>query len=95
MEIKINGTPKEIADLALELQNRPMLNLECDSHELAKQTVKCFRTIETKQQDPKEVLGNELSERILIDRIKEILFEHEKELKERFSELLETLRNFV
>lgn len=24
MEIKINGTPKEIADLALELQNRLM-----------------------------------------------------------------------
>jgi len=30
MEIKINGTPKEIADLALELQNRQNKNIGHD-----------------------------------------------------------------
>lgn len=30
MEIKINGTPKEIAELALELQNRQNKNIEHD-----------------------------------------------------------------
>ncbi len=30
MEIKINGTPKEIADLALVLQNRQNKNIEHD-----------------------------------------------------------------
>lgn len=30
MEIKINGTPKEIADLALELQNRQIITQQQD-----------------------------------------------------------------
>lgn len=55
MEIKINGTPKEIAELALELQVRLMLNLECDSHELAKQVIKGVRVIEAQSQKSDEV----------------------------------------
>lgn len=100
MEIKINGTPKEIADLALELQNRLMLNPECDSHEFAKQVMKGVRLVEAQSQKSEEVdfaaaqkriteaAKKIYDEKFLIDRIKGILLEHENFFKESFCDLL-------
>lgn len=74
MEIKINGTPKEIADLALELQNRQS----------------------TTQQDFILTVddGTLKSEKILIDRIKELLLKYCELSTEKFSEFLQE-RDFI
>lgn len=56
MEIKIGGTPKEIAELALELQNRHTVNLERVSREFAKQAMKSIRAmIESESQNSNKV----------------------------------------
>lgn len=46
MEIKINGTPKEIAELTLELQDRLSTYEEVNSDVLAKNVMKGIKAIE-------------------------------------------------
>lgn len=65
-----------------------------ETHELVKQAVKGVGSIANKQQETKEVLDNELSERILIDRIKELLLKYGELSKEKFSEFLQE-RDFI
>ncbi len=66
MEIKISGTPKEIADLALELQNRRTVTLKCDSHELAKQVMKGIDHIrnQSKKSDEPDFVVYKFSEEV-------------------------------
>lgn len=56
MEIKISGNPKEIADLALALQNRQTVNLECDSREFARYIMKGIRAM---NESESQIFGKE------------------------------------
>lgn len=51
MEIKINGTPKEIAELGSDLYGRATLDLRRDLNELAKEVARGVRAAETQNQN--------------------------------------------
>lgn len=103
MEIKIKGTPKEIAELALKLQTRQKTKQKntFDNH-LAGNSVNCAideKGIHVRQQEKvdfatvqkaiTEIAKKIRDEKFLIVRIKEILLEHENFFKERFCDLLQ------
>lgn len=87
MEIKISGNPKEIAELALELQARQSVSLTPQSivKDLADCTVVDFAAA---QKITTDAFKKVRDEKFLIDSIKEILLEHEKIFKERLCNLL-------
>lgn len=54
MEIKISGTPKEIADLALELQNRLNTYEEVNPAVLAQNVMKGINHLQNEHRKPEE-----------------------------------------
>lgn len=55
MEIKINGTPKEIAELGSDLYGRATLDLRRDLNELAKEVARGVRANKTQSQNSDKV----------------------------------------
>lgn len=72
MEIKISGNPKEIADLALELQNRHTVNLECDSREFAKQVMKGIRAMNEYESQNTDKVDFAAAQKIITEASKKI-----------------------
>lgn len=101
MDVKISGSPKEIADLALALQDRLTSDLRSDFIELAKAVARGGRTTENQncnsdkadfaaaQKIITESSKKVHEEKFLIDRIKGILLENEKIFKGFFCNLLQ------